>query len=90
LEGNVYQEMRDWDTQQAPLTAKRFAALKYMLSFEPQDVQVAPSVSIRKSWDERWLTAVLVLGAVTFLQCDFSDCCLRRMIGANRKVRKES
>ena len=73
LEGKVYQELRDWATQQAPLTAKRFAALKYVLAAEPQDVRVAPGLSISKGWDGRWLNAVLVLGVMTLLLCRIRD-----------------
>lgn len=84
LEGKVYQEMRDWATQQAPLTAKRFAALKYVLTADPRGVRMTPSVSVRKGWEGRWLNTLLVLVLMTFILCWFRNCCFRGLIRGDK------
>ena len=80
LEGDIYQELRIWATQHAPLVAKRFAALKYVLSAEPQNMRLTSNVAIQKGWDGRWLNALVLLVITTVVLCRLRDCCILRRI----------
>jgi hypothetical protein len=73
MEAKFYQELRDWATQQAPIAAKRFSALKYVLASDSEAVQIIPEVTVRKGWDGRWLNTVVVLAVTTILLCYVRD-----------------
>ncbi len=67
LEGKVYLELRDWAAQQAPIAARRFSAMKYVLAVNSEGVRIMPEMTVRKVWDGRWLNTILVLAITTIL-----------------------
>jgi len=76
VEAEIYQELRSWAAAYTPLSAKRFAGLKYVLAAIPKDIQMKVVVSVQKGWDGRWLNAILVLVISTYLACRVRNCLL--------------
>jgi transglutaminase-like putative cysteine protease len=63
-EAGLYAAMMDWGRAKGEIVGAMSAPMKFVAAAEAAGVSIVPSVTIRKGWDPRWISAAGVYAAV--------------------------
>jgi hypothetical protein len=68
-EGEVYAQTRQWVDHNGSIINWEFAAQKYIAAADSNDAKITSTITITKTWDGRWVNALIALVLSTCTLC---------------------